>query len=383
MPAFAWRKRPTRHFGEVFVPFVQLQLSGPSSKFITLSAQLDSGAVITLLRRSVANLLGVEFEGGAAVSLGGVGGSEIKGRRHSLLCRFGADSATFHLDCVIAESEHVPNLVGRVGFFQDFQVAFDPTLEHTVVNGRWLSKEDKEILDYYRGLDKELFGKLPSLGLSEPLEEVVRRILSRAAELVHLSLVLRQAGRPDASPLVVRPLIELYAEFCYILQDESRDDRAQLFLDYGHVERFKRMTAWKKVTGNASAMIANSPRRPEGELQLKADYERVRHKFLVKKHESKSSEIKKTRDSWHGQKIADLCRLAGIEDEYEKYYADWSMYVHGTPLSMSVRPPGADDMHFFALSWYSRIILLYCDKCGVILTAEQSKNFQAFSKPMT
>ncbi len=66
MAVHNWRRRETKHFGDVWVPFAQVGIRRADGKFQSLAVQIDSGAVVSLLRRSAADLL--------------IGGSFICGR---------------------------------------------------------------------------------------------------------------------------------------------------------------------------------------------------------------------------------------------------------------------------------------------------------------
>ena len=62
MTVHKWRRRPTKYFGEVFVPFAHIEIESSDGRFQAFALQLDSGTVVSLLRRSVADLLGVDLK---------------------------------------------------------------------------------------------------------------------------------------------------------------------------------------------------------------------------------------------------------------------------------------------------------------------------------
>ena len=62
MAVYSWRRRLTKHFGEVWVPFAQIEIQGSEDHFQAFAMQIDSGATVSLLRRSVAALLGIVLE---------------------------------------------------------------------------------------------------------------------------------------------------------------------------------------------------------------------------------------------------------------------------------------------------------------------------------
>lgn len=80
MSIHKWRRLPTKYFGEVWVPFAHIQLKDSTGKLHALSLQIDSGAVVSLLSRSVAELLQIDQEKGHRVELGSVGGAATLAR---------------------------------------------------------------------------------------------------------------------------------------------------------------------------------------------------------------------------------------------------------------------------------------------------------------
>ena len=130
MPAYEWRRRPTRHFGFVWVPYATLALHGAGGRYREVSFQIDTGAVITLVRKSVAGMLGIRLEGGEALELGSVAGTPVPVFRHVVEVRLG-NLPPFALPVGIADSERVPNLLGRLGIFDRFTATFDPTRHET------------------------------------------------------------------------------------------------------------------------------------------------------------------------------------------------------------------------------------------------------------
>ncbi len=57
MPVYSWRRRPTKHFGDVWVPYAEVEIQKTDKQFQAFALQVDSGAVVSLLRRSVADVL--------------------------------------------------------------------------------------------------------------------------------------------------------------------------------------------------------------------------------------------------------------------------------------------------------------------------------------
>ena len=130
MPQFAWRRRVTRHFGEQWVPFADLSLQAISGRWRELSVQVDSGAVLSVLKRSAADLLGIHLEAGESIDLAGIGAPARRYFIHTCSATLG-DSPEFHIRVAFADHEDVPNLLGRLDVLDRFQIEFDPSCEET------------------------------------------------------------------------------------------------------------------------------------------------------------------------------------------------------------------------------------------------------------
>ncbi len=137
MPVYSWRRRPTKHFGEVWVPYAEVELKQADGHFQAFALQIDSGAVVSLLRRSVAGVLGIDLESGRRIDLASVGGGRTNAYVHEIPSRFG-DGIEVTVPYAIAEIENVPNLLGRRVVFDELQVDFDPSLKETRIVAPWL-----------------------------------------------------------------------------------------------------------------------------------------------------------------------------------------------------------------------------------------------------
>lgn len=141
MPISAWDKLPSETFGFVWVPLVTIQLRALATRYWYFTAVIDSGAVISVLRRSSADQLGLEFASGKQAELGSVGQGRLRGRVHEIATRFETGTDPVAVPFLIAESEDVPNLLGRLGVFDRFEITFDPQQGHTRVRGPFEQKD--------------------------------------------------------------------------------------------------------------------------------------------------------------------------------------------------------------------------------------------------
>ncbi len=133
MAEFAWRRRMTPHFGEQWVPFAELNVKSTAGRWRTFSVPVDSGAVISLMPRSAAELLGIQPNVGESIELTGVGGATRRYFVHRFETRIG-DHPQFEMRIAVADSENVPPLLGRLDVLDRFQIEFDPLLAHTRIS---------------------------------------------------------------------------------------------------------------------------------------------------------------------------------------------------------------------------------------------------------
>ncbi len=116
----------------VWFPIAELELETSNGQFRPLALQIDSGAVVSLLRRSSADLLGVRLESGKRIELASVGDGKTGAYVHHVRTRFNEDF-TRDVRFAIAETEDVPNLLGRLDVFDVLRIVFDPLNRETQV----------------------------------------------------------------------------------------------------------------------------------------------------------------------------------------------------------------------------------------------------------
>src|SRR5947208_968725 len=115
MVSFEWQRKPSKNFGEVWVPVAVVQLQTSQGRFRSFQGYLDSGSVASLLRRSAADELGLRIEAGRRIFLSNVGGSQTEAFVHELRIRFSADDPPILASFSFCSSETVPNLIGALG----------------------------------------------------------------------------------------------------------------------------------------------------------------------------------------------------------------------------------------------------------------------------
>lgn len=369
MPVWAWRRRPTKFFGEVWVPFAQVEFCTPNGGFQAFALQIDSGAIITLLRKSVAELLGIEAEAGRRIELSGVGGAHTVAHVHSIDARFGEGFVVPGVPCAIAESESVPNLLGRLGIFDRLQVDFDASLNETRVSAPWLDAGMQRIWRFCLDVEKHILQRWEQIQLGQQSQRVAARLLTRAAQLVATAAGMMKLHRNTEALLIIRTFFELSAQFEYLMQDP--DKLSEQFEDFGKVTKYKQMQAMlSQPKGFFGPHLAQSAKRQAGEPQVTADYQGVRQRFLRNGN--------REWDKWYCMSLKKLTQVLkrsstyDWEAEYEFWYAWGSSWAHADPFAIAqVAVDGGfgENTLLLCFHYYSRMLLLVSK--DFVLTAEQ------------
>jgi len=325
MSVHKWRRRPTKHFGEVWVPFAQIEVQGADDKFQAFSLQVDSGAVVSLLRRSVADLLGLDLDSGRRIEVTSVGGGKTTAHVHELLTRF-AKTIEYPVPFAIATTEHVPNLLGRLKVFDSLQVDFDGTVEETRITAPWLKPKDRRIWEFLIETEKHILARWRTMELPDVARDVACRFINRSGQVLASAVGLMKLHCCYAAPALIRTMFELALQLHYLLDDPEA--RAQKYLDFTHITKFKRSSALAaNPIGPISRAVAASPLRTEGEPRNRAEYDRVRPQFL------KGKKKKNVWDKWYCMDARKLAEQVGWGGEYQVVYTACSAWAHGDPFS--------------------------------------------------
>jgi hypothetical protein len=328
---------------------------------------MDSGAVVSLLRRSVADLLGLDLATGRKIDLTGVGGASTIAYVHNLQSRFDG-SLTLEVPFAIADSETVPNLLGRLGVFDRLQMDFDSSLSQTTVGPPWLDENDVRVYRLLLATEEHILGRWPELGLPAPADTVVARFITRQSQLLAAVYGLMKLGRAYGTIPLLRAMLEVWLQFEYLMRDPAK--RAQQYLDYTHIAKYR--SAEAIVTdprGAISKALAASPKRATGMKRLKAEFDRVRPSFTTRDRKGKE----RLSQNWYGMKVADLARELDQLPEYRMWYVQGSAWAHGDPSSTEHPLPYSGQENKVAdrvaTCYYARMLLRMSDK--MVLTADQ------------
>ncbi len=378
MAVYKWRPKSTPNFGEVWVPYAEVRLipTGTTATPRQFLLQIDSGATVSLLRRSAADLLGLNLQAGRRIELTGVGGSGITAWEHRLLTLFSDSERGFQVRYAIAETEDVPNLLGRLDVFDRFQVDFDSSLSETRVSGRWLTNDEarmwRNFLDLAEHVESRFDGRRWP---DEQVREAAGRFLQRGQQLVAAAAGLARSHCEYEGPLLVRAAFEIAAQFEYLMRDPV--PRAVQYLEFSAVTRWKHIQANVADPGGPiTRRLAESPRRAEAEPRLRAEYERVEAGYRKKPDKERHW------PNWYCMSIADLAREVGWDPEYRLWYAESSAWAHGDPW-VSGNDSFAEKWQVIlnCVRYYGRMLLRLTESQQIVLAAEQYKILELLSKP--
>lgn len=367
-----WRRLPTKHFGEVWVPFAQIELKGNGDRLHAIALQIDSGAVVSLLARSVADLLELDLESGEEVELSSVGGRAMVAFVHSIDTVF-ADGIRYPVRYAIATTEDVPNLLGRLDVFDHLQIDFDATRTGTLIAPPWLNEEQRRMYDFLIETEDYILQRWSKMELPDRAREAARRLMNRMGQLYSGALALLKLHRTYSAPLYIRSMFETWLQLEYILRDPAdRAKRAELYLEFEHVTRYRRVNAIvNNPSGPFGQKIASSSMRAEGEPRNQREYDRVRSMFEFKTRMGK----KEVGKNWYGMSIAKLAESLGYGGEYRIVYASCSDWAHANPSQTNLTDRiGFSDpanVFMFCFSYYARTLKSIADAGKIILSDEQ------------
>lgn len=375
MAVHSWRRRPSKHFGDVWVPFALIEIQRTDGRFQPLGLQIDSGAVISLLGRSFADVLGVELEVGRRIEMTSIGGGQMDAYVHELPTRFD-DQIVLNVPFAIATTDSVPNLLGRLGVFDNLQLDFDSTLEETRVTAPWLDDAERRFWKKILEIERHILDRWNDLELPPPAHLAAKRMITRAAQVYAAGAGLAKLHRAFAGPLIIRSMFELALQFEYLMKD--RIPRAQKYLDFAKVTRHRyAMALVENPVGPSARDFASSPLRQKGEARNKAEFDRVAKQFRRPNGGYWSN--------WYCMQIKQLAEELEWDGEYRYWYARCSAWAHGDPFETQRDSsfPGNDNpvVMMMCRHYYALMLLRVADK--LILTEEHYEFLKAAAQDIS
>ena len=131
----------------------------------------------------------------------------------------------------------------------------------------------------------------------------------------------------DAGTLV-RAMYDAYLQAAFIVHDpEKQQERAALYLDYQHVEKFLLIKKFLKHPTVLSAALLNSARRPDGERYVTDQYERVNSCYW-------NETWQKPRNKWYEGSLWNLAQAVGAEADYDYFVSAFNGCVHSSAFAV-------------------------------------------------
>ncbi|MGC8601485.1 MAG: hypothetical protein ACP5GO_04835 [Thermoprotei archaeon] len=122
--SFPYQQEISGILGKSLRPRIPLQIKTKSGKWVTVSLYLDTGADISILPKSMSDILGVNLKSGNEVIVVGLAGELIRAYLHDIECKI-EGSEPFTIKFAISEKESIVPILGREGIFQRFNVRFN------------------------------------------------------------------------------------------------------------------------------------------------------------------------------------------------------------------------------------------------------------------
>lgn len=373
MSVFAWRRRNTRHFGEQWVPFAEVHLKSRSGRWYTFSVQVDTGAVISVVSRSVGELLGHPAADGERIELAGVDAPARRYFVQQIPTRIG-DMSEFQMRVAVAEHEDVPNLLGRLDVLDRHQIDFDASLEETRLTFPWLDAHLRRIWRQLMETEATILDRWLEHPLPAGVDEAAKRFVNRADQLVAAGTGFLKLHRQFELPLIIRSLFELSVQFEYLMGDA--EPRAELYLEYAHVTKHRKTQAWRDLPGPIGEHLRASSLRLEGEKRNLAEYNRVKSKFPMPKKQNQ------VRRHWYPGTLRDLASEVGRTAEYDAVYGLYSAWAHGDPWTSDDLELGHGGLMELCFNW-ARILILIANEKKIILSGDAYRVLESLAKGFT
>jgi predicted aspartyl protease len=111
-----------KHFGTTIIPQVMLPVKTISG-YKNIAFLIDSGAVVSALPKTMAEELGAELSSLPRITIEGFAGQKTFAYKGEMIIKIGRTETT--IPVVFSESPQASNILGRLGFFDQFNINFD------------------------------------------------------------------------------------------------------------------------------------------------------------------------------------------------------------------------------------------------------------------
>lgn len=129
------------------LPVVEVGFKNREGEWFSLFLIIDSGATISSLPKSDAEVLGIDVKKGKYMLISGIGNEKLPGWQHNVNVRF--KNILLRLPIVFLDKEISPRILGRAGLFESFILVFQENRKRTgfLKEGKQEAKLVQNILD--------------------------------------------------------------------------------------------------------------------------------------------------------------------------------------------------------------------------------------------
>ncbi len=162
--------------------------------------------------------------------------------------------------------------------------------------------------------------------------------------------------------VLLRCMFDAYLQADYIVREPAkRMERATMYLEFQHVERHKVEEKVFRHNNPLTDMLSRSPRRAEGQIRTKAEFDRVKGRFLRSQRGcgGRRQGVADTREHWYESNLGKLAEDAGKKAEYDTFVYSFSGCVHSSSYVVLGGPPvTVDHVLQFASTLAARVVSL-------------------------
>lgn len=122
-----------KHFGNAINPQVNLDVK-TTAGFKNWEFLLDSGAVVSALPQIAALDMGVDLNALPRITIEGFAGQKTFAYKSEFIVKIGPDEVV--LPVVFSENPQASNILGRIGFFDEFNIVFNAENRNITISRR-------------------------------------------------------------------------------------------------------------------------------------------------------------------------------------------------------------------------------------------------------
>ena len=134
MWCFDWQRVLTKELGWIHVPVADVEIQAHAGSWKIIRVIVDSGAVVSLFKRSFGELLGLDVEAGLPLAVSGIGHGAVKTYLHDVKLKIAEEIIS--LPAAFAATDGPPNLLGRHRLFDHLDVLFRHRRKRTCFHAR-------------------------------------------------------------------------------------------------------------------------------------------------------------------------------------------------------------------------------------------------------